>query len=214
MVVRAGDAALLEDLTALLPFVVAFALANLVAALGLLGGRAWADNARRRDRPPSPSPSGPSACCSSWSAATRSARPPRRPVRAPTASRSWPASRCSTSPSSSASVAARAPRRLDHHGSRRMSTEHPSPLRASSRHARLRRLRRGPGRVRRAGCRGGRPADHGARLAGPVVARPADRRLRDRALRRGLRADPPADLERGAWPGTSPRSASASRSTA
>ena len=44
MVVRAGDAALLEDLVALLPFIVAFALANVVAALGLLGGRAWADN--------------------------------------------------------------------------------------------------------------------------------------------------------------------------
>lgn len=44
MVVHAGDAALLEDLTALLPFIVAFALANVVAALGLLGGRAWADN--------------------------------------------------------------------------------------------------------------------------------------------------------------------------
>ena len=44
MVVRATDAALLEDITALLPFIVAFALANLVAALGLLGGRAWADN--------------------------------------------------------------------------------------------------------------------------------------------------------------------------
>lgn len=43
-VVAAGDAALLEDLTALLPFIVAFALANVVAALGLLGGRAWADN--------------------------------------------------------------------------------------------------------------------------------------------------------------------------
>jgi hypothetical protein len=42
-VVRAGDAALLEDLTALLPFIVAFALASVVAALGLLGGRAWAD---------------------------------------------------------------------------------------------------------------------------------------------------------------------------
>ncbi len=45
MVVNASDAALLEDLTALLPFIVAFALANVVAALGLLGGRAWADNA-------------------------------------------------------------------------------------------------------------------------------------------------------------------------
>jgi hypothetical protein len=45
MVVRPGDAALLEDLTALLPFIVGFALANVVAALGLLGGRAWADNA-------------------------------------------------------------------------------------------------------------------------------------------------------------------------
>jgi hypothetical protein len=44
MVVRPGDAALLEDVTALLPFIVAFAIANLVAALGLLGGRAWADN--------------------------------------------------------------------------------------------------------------------------------------------------------------------------
>ena len=44
MAVRAGDAALLEDVTALLPFIVAFALANLAAALGLLGGRAWADN--------------------------------------------------------------------------------------------------------------------------------------------------------------------------
>ena len=43
-VVRADDAALLEDLTALLPFIVAFALANVVAALGLLGGRSWADN--------------------------------------------------------------------------------------------------------------------------------------------------------------------------
>ena len=45
MVVRPGDAALLEDLTALLPFIVGFALVNVVAALGLLGGRAWADNA-------------------------------------------------------------------------------------------------------------------------------------------------------------------------
>jgi hypothetical protein len=45
IVVRASDAALLEDLTALLPFIVAFAVTNLVAALGLLGGRAWADNA-------------------------------------------------------------------------------------------------------------------------------------------------------------------------
>ena len=45
MVVRPGDAALLEDLTALLPFIVGFALANVVAALGLFGGRAWADNA-------------------------------------------------------------------------------------------------------------------------------------------------------------------------
>ena len=45
MPVRAGDAALLEDVTALLPFIVGFALANVVAALGLLGGRAWADNA-------------------------------------------------------------------------------------------------------------------------------------------------------------------------
>jgi len=44
VVVRPGDAALLEDVTALLPFIVAFAIANLVAALGLLGGRAWADN--------------------------------------------------------------------------------------------------------------------------------------------------------------------------
>ncbi len=45
MVVRPADAALLEDLTALLPFIVGFALVNVVAALGLLGGRAWADNA-------------------------------------------------------------------------------------------------------------------------------------------------------------------------
>ncbi len=44
MAVRAGDAALLDDLMGLLPFIVAFALANAVAALGLLGGRAWADN--------------------------------------------------------------------------------------------------------------------------------------------------------------------------
>lgn len=43
-VVRPGDAVLVEDLTALLPFIVAFALANVIAALGLLGGRAWADN--------------------------------------------------------------------------------------------------------------------------------------------------------------------------
>jgi hypothetical protein len=43
MTVRATDAALLEDLAALLPFIVAFALANVVAALGVLGGRAWAD---------------------------------------------------------------------------------------------------------------------------------------------------------------------------
>ena len=41
--VGVGDAALLEDLTALLPFIVAYALANVIAALGLLGGRAWAD---------------------------------------------------------------------------------------------------------------------------------------------------------------------------
>jgi hypothetical protein len=45
MVVRSDDAALLEDLTALLPFIVGFAAANAVAALGLLGGRAWADSA-------------------------------------------------------------------------------------------------------------------------------------------------------------------------
>jgi hypothetical protein len=45
MVVRPGDAALLEDLSALLPFIVGFAAVNLVAALGLLGSRAWADNA-------------------------------------------------------------------------------------------------------------------------------------------------------------------------
>ncbi len=43
LTVRATDAALLDDIVALLPFVVAFAVANLVAALGLLAGRTWAD---------------------------------------------------------------------------------------------------------------------------------------------------------------------------
>ena len=43
MSVRPTDAALLEDVAALLPFIVAFALANLVAALGILGGRTWAE---------------------------------------------------------------------------------------------------------------------------------------------------------------------------
>jgi len=44
MTVRAADAALLGDIVAVLPFVVAFAVANLVAAFGLLNGRAWADS--------------------------------------------------------------------------------------------------------------------------------------------------------------------------
>lgn len=43
MTVRPADAALLADLVPVLPFVVAFALANIVAAIGLLTGKSWAD---------------------------------------------------------------------------------------------------------------------------------------------------------------------------
>lgn len=43
MTIRPADAALLADVVAVLPFVIAFAGANLVAAFGLLSGRAWAD---------------------------------------------------------------------------------------------------------------------------------------------------------------------------
>ena len=43
MVIRPADAVLLGDLVALLPFIVAFAVANLVAAAGLLLGSSWAD---------------------------------------------------------------------------------------------------------------------------------------------------------------------------
>jgi hypothetical protein len=40
---RPADAALLSDLVAILPLVVAFAAANLLAAIGLALGRAWGD---------------------------------------------------------------------------------------------------------------------------------------------------------------------------
>lgn len=43
MVIRPADAVLLGDLVALLPFIVTFAVVNLVAAAGLLLGRSWAD---------------------------------------------------------------------------------------------------------------------------------------------------------------------------
>ena len=43
LAIRPPDAALLADVTALLPFVVAFAGANILAAVGLLIGRTWAD---------------------------------------------------------------------------------------------------------------------------------------------------------------------------
>jgi hypothetical protein len=43
MPIRSADAALLDDVVAVLPFVVAFAGANLAAAVGLLNGRRWAD---------------------------------------------------------------------------------------------------------------------------------------------------------------------------
>ena len=42
MVVRPADAALLDDVVAILPFVIAFAVANFVAAFGLLTAKAWA----------------------------------------------------------------------------------------------------------------------------------------------------------------------------
>ena len=40
---RPADLALLDDVVALLPFVLAFAAADLAAAYGLLAGRPWAD---------------------------------------------------------------------------------------------------------------------------------------------------------------------------
>jgi hypothetical protein len=43
MPIRSADAALLDDVVAVLPFVLAFAGANLAAAVGLLNGRRWAD---------------------------------------------------------------------------------------------------------------------------------------------------------------------------
>jgi hypothetical protein len=43
MTVRPADAALLGDLVAVLPFIVAFAGLNLLAAVGLLAGKSWAD---------------------------------------------------------------------------------------------------------------------------------------------------------------------------
>jgi hypothetical protein len=43
MAVTPADAALIEDLVAVLPFIVTFALGALVAALGVLQGRVWAD---------------------------------------------------------------------------------------------------------------------------------------------------------------------------
>ena len=43
MAVRPADAALLGDLTALLPFVIAFAGLNIAAAVGLLLGTTWAE---------------------------------------------------------------------------------------------------------------------------------------------------------------------------
>jgi hypothetical protein len=42
MGVGPDDAALLADIAQLLPFIIAFAVSNLVAAVGLLGGKAWA----------------------------------------------------------------------------------------------------------------------------------------------------------------------------
>jgi hypothetical protein len=41
--VTPGDAALLEDLVAVVPFVSAYGIAALVAAAGIVRGRAWAD---------------------------------------------------------------------------------------------------------------------------------------------------------------------------
>ena len=41
--VTPADAALIEDLVAVLPFIVAFALGAIVAAMGVLQGRVWAD---------------------------------------------------------------------------------------------------------------------------------------------------------------------------
>ena len=43
MSVRPAETVLLGDLVALLPFIAAFAGANLVAAFGLLSGKTWAD---------------------------------------------------------------------------------------------------------------------------------------------------------------------------
>jgi len=43
MAVNASDLALLDDLVAILPFVAGFAIANVVAAAGLLAGSDWAD---------------------------------------------------------------------------------------------------------------------------------------------------------------------------
>jgi len=43
MTVGPADAALLDDVVGVLPFVVAFAVANLVAASGLLTGKSWAE---------------------------------------------------------------------------------------------------------------------------------------------------------------------------
>ena len=42
--VRPADAALLADLVPVLPFIVAFSVGSLVAAVGLAGERAWAEN--------------------------------------------------------------------------------------------------------------------------------------------------------------------------
>ena len=43
MAIRPADAALLGDLVPVLPLVVGFAVVNIVAAVGLLLGRSWAD---------------------------------------------------------------------------------------------------------------------------------------------------------------------------
>jgi hypothetical protein len=44
MAVSASDAALLQDLVAIVPFIAGFALVNVLAAAGLLAGRTWADS--------------------------------------------------------------------------------------------------------------------------------------------------------------------------
>lgn len=43
LVVRPSDLALVDDLVPLTPFITAFAVVNLIAAIALLTGRAWAD---------------------------------------------------------------------------------------------------------------------------------------------------------------------------